>query len=77
MDDKQVPDTELGVSGFLPPMAAAILVRAASTARQYDEEELERVRTIERAIDEVQRRWPEFFTTEATARMPSHAAPFF
>lgn len=64
-DETEKP--RLGVSGFLPPLAAATLVRAAEDARQYEQEELERVRIIDDAISEVREKWPQYFAEEGRA----------
>ena len=61
MDEKQRPDTELGVSSFLPPLAAAVLVRAAGYAKLLPEGSVERILTINRAIKSVKAEWPSYF----------------
>lgn len=67
MNDEDKEKQPIGVSSFLPAMAAAVLVRAADRARCYEQSDLERVRVIDNAIREVHDRWPDYFTTAGRA----------
>lgn len=51
----------IGVSGFLPKLAATLLVQAATKARGLKEGSFERRRAVEDAILEVKARWPQYF----------------
>ena len=53
--------TPIGVSTFLPPVAAALLVRAADNARTLPEGSVERTLTINRAVKKVKADWPMYF----------------
>ena len=55
------PREPVGVSSFLPRIAAEILVQAAEVARQHPSDSFERRCTLENAIVAVKARWPEFF----------------
>ncbi|WP_302602453.1 hypothetical protein [uncultured Sutterella sp.] len=55
------PAVSLGVSTFLPPIAAQILVDAADKARGLPEIDLKRAKIIGTAIERVRRGWPEYF----------------
>ena len=60
MNDKEETNP-LGVSKFLPPLAAEILVKAAATARLYPEGCKERVAIINNAIRRVKTTFGTFF----------------
>lgn len=51
----------VGISNFLPRIAAEMLVQAAELARQHPIDSFERRRAIEDAIVGVKNRWPEYF----------------
>ena len=55
------PEVHLGISNFLPPIAAQILVEAADKARELPEIDLKRAKIISTAIERVRRGWPEHF----------------
>lgn len=55
------PPEPVGISTFLPRVAAEMLVQAAEVARQYPVDSFERRRTLEDAIVGVKNRWPEYF----------------
>lgn len=57
-DESQEP---VGISNFLPRIAAEMLVQAAELARQHPIDSFERRRAIEDAIVGVKNRWPEYF----------------
>lgn len=61
------------VSHHLPPLAVEILTTAARRARCEVLDSLERRRYIDDAIDEVQRRWPEFFRQDGDGDGPRRA----
>lgn len=58
------------ISHHLPPLAVEILTTAAKRARCEVLDSLERRRLIDDAIDEVQRRWPEFFRQDGDSDGP-------
>lgn len=61
-DSEKVTDgQELGVSNFLPPFAAEILVCAARVARSLPEGSLQRRREIDDAVDMVRKMFPSRF----------------
>lgn len=51
----------VGISNFLPRIAAEMLVQAAELARQHPIDSFERRRAIEDAIVAVKTRWPAYF----------------
>lgn len=61
------------VSHHLPPLAVELLTTAARRARCEVLDSLERRRFIDDAIDEVQRRWPEFFRQDGDGDGPRGA----
>lgn len=61
------------VSHHLPPLAVELLTTAAKRARCEVLDSLERRRYIDDAIDEVQRRWPEFFRQDGDGDGPRGA----
>ena len=61
------------ISPHLPPLAVEILTTAAKRARCEVLDSLERRRYIDDAIDEVQRRWPEFFRQDGDGDGPRRA----
>lgn len=53
---------KLGVSGFLPPVAAALLVRSAEDAKSFAwDNSLRRAKIIEAAIRKVKLEYPRYF----------------
>lgn len=61
------------ISHHLPPLAVEILTTAAKRARCEVLDSLERRRFIDDAIDEVHRRWPEFFRQDGDGDGPCGA----
>lgn len=59
MNDEKEP---LGVSGFLPPVATATLVRAAAETRHLGpDQEFRRAKIVDSAIRKVQSEYPRYF----------------
>ena len=57
---------KLGVSGFLPPVASACLVRAAADARRVAwDNSLRRAKIIDAAIEKVRKEFPDYFRSPA------------
>ena len=58
---------KLGVSGFLPPVASACLVRAAADARRVAwDNSLRRAKIIDAAIRKVKLEYPRYFRAPMT-----------
>lgn len=75
-EQKETPEGEgrpEWISHHLPPLAVEILTTAAKRARCEVLDSLERRRYIDDAIDEVQRRWPEFFRQDGDGDGPRRA----
>lgn len=76
MSNEETPEGEgrtEWISHHLPPLAVELLTSAAKRARCEVLDSLERRRYIDDAIDEVQRRWPEFFRQDGDGDGPRRA----